>query len=80
MVLNRFTVVFNVLNSNFYDQRYPDLFGRNAPDRPTVMPIPTPQHCVSQLFEELGHFIRKLSPQEDERVGVVANKGVHCAQ
>ena len=77
MVLYRFSVVFNVLTSIFYDQRYPDLFGRNEPDRPTVMPVQTPQPCVSQLFEELGIFFRKPSPQEDERVGGVANKGVH---
>ena len=40
------------------------------------MPVPTPQPCVSQLFE-LGNFFRKPSPQEDERIGGVANIGVH---
>ena len=45
-----------------------------------VMPVPTPQPGVSQLFEDLANFTRKPSPQENERVRGVTNKGVYDNQ
>ena len=51
------------------------MFGQSVTNRPSVMQYPTPQPGVSQMFEELGNFIRKPPSQNDYEVGASTNQG-----
>ena len=35
------------------------MFDQDFPDRTAKLPFPTPQPAVSQMFEDLGQFVRK---------------------
>ena len=73
---NRILVLISMYDANIvFLYRQPDLVGQNGPNRPSVMQYPTPQPGVSQMFEELGNFIRKPPSQSEYVDGASTKQG-----